>query len=169
MLSLEITSLRDFTRHLFTRESFDAWHVLDVSISSFIDFHMDGHINPAFFEETEESIPRFCDWGKLRPVCFSFIRGKLMPLSFKITLVLSAQDAAGLMNADGLSALGDSTVFTLLLHYREHQLVVTTGTLDQASVSFDRTALNSRKENQQLFDRAFLSWLDMLGIPSQVR
>ena len=86
MLALTFPSLKEATSHLFAQPTFDFFDVLEATISSYITFSMDGHINEAFFEDeanTDEQPGRLCSWKRLRPVCFSIIKGKQPPVSFR--------------------------------------------------------------------------------------
>ena len=76
MLAFTLSSLKDATSHLFTQPSFDDFDVLSVTIVSYITFSMDGHLNAAFFEEADTQPDKLCSWQRLRPVCFSIIKGK---------------------------------------------------------------------------------------------
>ena len=171
MLSLEITSLREFTRHLFTHNTFDAFQVLEISISSFADFSIDGHTNPEFFGDSEDSILPFCRWDRLRPICYGIIRGKLMPLSFRIILLVSAEEAASMYNTPELASYGADRTFSLRFDYRDHKVMVTTGCLDRfsESVGFSPDELKTRKEAQSLFDKSAAVWLENHGIDFQIR
>ena len=75
MLAFTLSSLKDATSHLFTQPSFDDFDVLSVTIVSYITFSMDGHLNAAFFEDADTQPDKLCSWQRLRPVCFSIIKG----------------------------------------------------------------------------------------------
>ena len=170
MLSLEIQSLREFTQLLFTRDTFDSWQVLEAAVSSFSDLYIDGHTNPEFFAESEQTPPRFCSWGRLRPACFAYIRGKVMPLSFRISFVIPAQDARSLPGGSAALSADDQNDYTVLLSYKNHSLSLTTGILESTSeLSFSRDSLSLRRENQKAFDRFLCLFLDSLGIGWAVR
>ncbi len=91
MIGLRIEDLKGFTSGLFVGESFDKWLLREASITTFNVFTIDGRIRRGYFteQETEEKqIGELSPWKLLRPVCFSLIRGKRLPESFRITLLL---------------------------------------------------------------------------------
>ena len=113
MLAFTLSSLKDATSHLFTQPSFDDFDVLSVTIVSYITFSMDGHLNAAFFEEADTQPDKLCSWQRLRPVCFSIIKGKQPPVSFQITFFLEKDKASNLFNDSMLANNQDIDGFTL--------------------------------------------------------
>ncbi len=160
MLALTFSSLKDATSHLFAQPTFDCFDVLAVTISSYITFSMDGHLNAAFFEDSENSDVheqgRLCSWLRLRPLCFSIIRGKQPPVSFQITLFLDHNKAASLFSDALLSLNQDIDGFTLHLSYRNHTLTLSTGTV------FTRFSLDH--DSERLWDQYILTWIKSLHL-----
>lgn len=160
MLALTFSSLKDATSHLFAQPTFDCFDVLAVTISSYITFSMDGHLNAAFFEDSENSDiyeqDRLCSWLRLRPICFSIIRGKQPPVSFQITLFLDHNKAASLFSDPLLSLNQDIDGFTLHLSYRNHTLTLSTGTV------FTRFSLDH--DSERLWGQYILIWIKSLHL-----
>ena len=154
MLALTLSSLKDATSHLFAQSTFDCFDVLTVTISSYITFSMDGHLNAAFFDNSEDTDTRepdrLCSWKRLRPICFSIIKGKQPPVSFQITLFLDRDRAASLFSDGLLSQNQDIDGFTLHLSYRNHTLTFSTGTV------FTRFSLD--RDSERLWDQYILAW-----------
>ena len=156
MLALTLSSLKDATSHLFAQATFDCFDMLTATISSYITFSMDGHLNAAFFEGAENSdsdVPaqnKLCSWKRLRPICFSIIKGKQPPVSFQITLFLDRDKAAALFSDALLSQNQDIDGFTLHFSYRNHTLTLSTGTV------FARFSLD--RDSERLWDQYILTW-----------
>ena len=94
MTALKIEDLKGFTSSLFVGEGFDRWLVREASIITFNTFSIDGRIRSGYFteQETEENhIKELSPWKLIRPFCYSLIRGKRLPESFRITLQLPAE------------------------------------------------------------------------------
>ena len=101
MESIDITNIREFMRCLFTDAAFDDFSLVEAEISTYNDFSIDGHTNKDFFAQTEyntESIPEFSSWQQLRPVCFSFIKGRQTPLRMKFIFHAPANVIAELIS-----------------------------------------------------------------------
>lgn len=109
MVALKIEDRRAFTSGLFIGELFDSFLVREVSIVTFNRFTIDGRVRHGYYsdEELEENrIEEFSAWRMLRPVCFSLIKGKRLPESFRMVFLLppSARERFAAEHAPGLSA-----------------------------------------------------------------
>ena len=82
----EIRCNRQFMKDLLIGQTFDQFLLEEADISTFNHFMIDGHILPAFYEQDTAPAEEFSTWDKIRPVCFSLIRGKRLPLHFKLVL-----------------------------------------------------------------------------------
>ena len=83
MVALTIPNLRAFTTHLFLKETFDQFLLVEADIVTFNSFHIDGMINEDFYTEEEKEqlgFEPFSRWMSIRPICFSLIRGSKLPL-----------------------------------------------------------------------------------------
>ena len=140
MLAFTLSSLKDATSHLFTQPSFDDFDVLSVTIVSYITFSMDGHLNAAFFEDADTQPDKLCSWQRLRPVCFSIIKGKQPPVSFQITFFLEKDKASNLFNDSMLANNQDI-----------HTLSLSTGTV------FSRFSLD--RDSERLWDHYVAAWI----------
>ena len=94
MLALKITDIRDFTNKLFIGEVFDKFCLSEATVTTFNTFTIDGRLQKDFFDT--DSMNRLTEhgrthslWKDIRPFCWSVIRGKRTPLSFRIVLHLS--------------------------------------------------------------------------------
>lgn len=93
MVALKIEDLKGFTSKLFVGEIFDSWLLREAVVTTFNVFTIDGRIRRGYFTEQETAegqIGSLSPWRLIRPVCFSLIKGKRLPESFRITLQLSA-------------------------------------------------------------------------------
>jgi len=92
MIALKIEEQKTFTSGLFIGEMFDGFLVREATVVTFNSFTIDGRIRHGYYsdEELEENrIEEFSSWKVLKPVCFSLIKGKRLPESFRIVFMLS--------------------------------------------------------------------------------
>lgn len=132
MVALKIEELKDFTRKLFVEEVFDWWMMREAVITTFNMFTIDGRIRKGYFMEQEleeKGIGELSLWKLVRPVCFSLIKGKRLPESFRITLQLPGarveqflQSVQPDFKAEQVSGL------YLNIRYEEQKLYCVTGT-----------------------------------------
>lgn len=140
MIAQKISNLHQFTKQLFLEQTFDSFLVSELTISTYNSFHIDGRLKREFFTEEEwNSIGSepFSRWSQLRPICFSLIKGKKLPLSFQIILRLSDSDTASLFSDTTLPTELDG--FFLNIVYKKEELICTSGTAYK-QFTMDRSA-----------------------------
>ena len=118
MLALKITDQKDFTNKLFLGDTFDLFWLNQAEITTSNLFTIDGRLQTEFFDNDQQeflssSHRTYSLWKEVKPICYSIIRGKRAPLSFKIVLQFSPEQVAGLY---------------LNLQYKNKTLLCTTGT-----------------------------------------
>jgi hypothetical protein len=130
MTALKIEDVKAFTSRLFVREDFDAFLVKEVSIITYNSFTIDGHIRQGYYtrEELEEGgFEELSTWSMLRPFCFSLIKGKKLPGSFRIVLQLPRRSLEGFAGKIGMDA-GQIQGLYLNIRYEDGALYCVTGT-----------------------------------------
>ena len=93
MLALSVTDIKDFMNQLLIGETFDHFSLIEASIVTFNTFTIDGKLQKDFFdtdtlEAFTENAMEYSLWHDVKPFCFSVIRGKRTPVSFKIVFRL---------------------------------------------------------------------------------
>ena len=135
MIALNVQDVKDFMARLLISEEFDSFWLCEASITTFSTFQIDGTLRPEFFDTEEaEALTKsgrtHCLWQEVKPYCFSIIKGKKTPLSFKIVFQLSRQ--ASLICTTGtsmklfsmdksLDLLWDEAVITF---FKKHQIAM---------------------------------------------
>lgn len=120
MTALKVEDVKAFTSKLFVKEEFDSFLVKEVTIVTYNVFSIDGHIRQGYYteEELEEKrIEEFSSWSMLRPVCFSLIKGKKLPGSFRIVLQLPPQNVEKFAKSAG-AGIDGSQIQGLYLNIR---------------------------------------------------
>ena len=134
MLALNITDVKDFMNKLLIGEVFDHFWLNEATITTYNTFSVDGKLRQDFFdsdvrEALEQSARTYSLWKEVKPFCYSIIRGKRTPLSFKIVFQLSHnKTAAALASTDVGIAPENITGLYLNLQYKNKALLCTTGT-----------------------------------------
>lgn len=134
MISIPINEVKLFMNHLLCRNTFDAFCVPELSLSTYASFHVDGHILKDYYTKEEyETLYKdrtpIARWKQLRPVCFELIRGNHTPLSFSIVLQLSSRAAETfLMETNTSFTISDINGLFVNLRYKDGKLTAVTGT-----------------------------------------
>ncbi len=100
MIALKIEDLKLFTSSLFVGDVFDQFLVKEAVITTFNTFTIDGAIRPGYYsgEELEEmKNGQLSSWAMVKPFCFSLIKGKRLPVSFRIILQMSQEGTEGFL------------------------------------------------------------------------
>lgn len=157
MLALNILDVKDFMNKLLIGDTFDHFSLIEASIVTFNTFTIDGKLQKEFFDtdtlaSLKENSQDYSAWQDLKSYCFSIIRGKRTPISFKIVFRLPDrqmqklfQNASSGISPDALSGL------YLNLQYKNKALLCTTG------VSFHSFVLD--KYPEQLWDSMITNFL----------
>ena len=160
MLALKINTTKDFMYKLLIGDTFHEFSLVEASITTFNQFHIDGKLHMEFFDtdtaqQLAESGTLYSSWKEVKSYCYSIIRGKLSPLHFKFVMRLSPGQAARLF-LDDLS-VSDSEISDLFLNiqFKNNELLCTTGvfsrifTLDKTfETTWDNIILNFFREHQ---------------------
>ena len=112
---------------LLLRETFDSFALIDGEITTFSTFHIDGYLHKDFYEEAPEN--EYGRWADYRSFCFSIIKGKRTPLSFKFVFALSKDQTLALLSEYQLDyAIENIQGLYLNFQYDGSKLSCTTGT-----------------------------------------
>ena len=128
MIAFSLTNIKEFMSQLLLSETFDSFAFVEGEIVTFNTFRIDGFLQKEFFD-TEEPLPEYSLWKNVRDYCFSLIRGKRTPLSFRFVFSLSRKNIEKL-TAQNVPSLDPDTVQGLYLniHYDGARLTCVTGT-----------------------------------------
>lgn len=150
MLNIEITETRDFVKKLLIDSTFDTFLLVEANVKSDVAYHISGHINTDFYDSDElEQLPsaQYATWGKLRPHIYNVIKGKKLPLSFKIVLILSPANVTRIIEKNNLPlSVNDVANLSLNIYYDGSKITATT-IASLKTFSMDKTLENLWDEN----------------------
>lgn len=128
MIALKLTSPKQFMSHLLLLETFDHFLLIEGEIVTFNTFRIDGYIQKEFFEN-QDDLPEYSTWKQVREFCYSLIKGKRTPLSFKFIFSLSPENIARLIEREGLDFQAENVQGLYLnIRFDENGLSCVTGT-----------------------------------------
>lgn len=134
MRSFKIKNLKNFMNQLLLTDTFDYFSVSEAVITTFVTFTVDGSLHPDFYDpETARSLKDAkksqVRWSGIRSLCYSIIRGKRPPVSFRIIFLLPEDRARALCVSSGAPVEPENISGLFLnLHYSGTELSLTTGT-----------------------------------------
>lgn len=136
MTALNIEDIKQFTSKLFVGEIFDHFLIKEASIVTFNTFIIDGNIRPDYYSEEEleeKKLESLSAWGMVKPFCFSLIKGKRLPESFRIVMQMPSGGMKRFLESHHIPLKAEQVKGLYLnIHYAGKRLSCVTGT----SVSF---------------------------------
>ena len=159
MIALRIVDVKDFMSKVLVKNTFDKFYLSDGVIETFTSFSFGGHLNPGYYSGDEQealkerSLPL---WHELKPFAYQLIRGKRLPMSFKLVFSLSRENLDWLISHHGLGlAPADIGGLFLNIKYENKEVLCVTGTSFKTFIMdktlerlWDATALQFMKQNE---------------------
>ena len=145
MLALKINTTKTFMHKLLIGDAFHVFSLVEASITTFNQFHIDGKLHMDFFDtDTAQQLSAdkiiYSSWGDVKAYCYSIIRGKLPPLQFKFIMRLSPSQI-NILPANNIFSFSDSELSDLFLNiqFKNNELLCTTGIFSQV-FTLDKTS-----------------------------
>lgn len=90
--------------HLLLSDTFDNFLFIEGEVVTFNTFTIDGYLRKEFYESSpDDSVTGdYSSWKQLRDLCFSMIKGKRTPLSFRFVFSLSPENITRLISRKSL-------------------------------------------------------------------
>lgn len=131
MIAEQIKDVKTFMTHLLINNTFDGFLVNEVTITTYNTFRIDGHINRDFYTEDEFNDLKdqhLSYWSKIRPICFSLIKGNKTPVYFKIIYALNREQISSIVQQNNIS-INENDINELFFNikYENGLLSFTTG------------------------------------------
>ncbi len=164
MIAITMTDQKDFINKLLVGEDFNAFWLVEASITTYNTFTIDGSLNREFFEKPmiealERNNRTYSLWMEIKPYCHYIIRGKHKPLSFKIVFQLSRDNTERVLEGLDLRPADVGGLY-LNVQYNGSVITCTTGTslhifsmdktLDQI---WDNMVLGFMRQHQLAFEQ----------------
>lgn len=102
MIALSLSNVKNCMAQLLLKETFDDFLFIEGEIVTAHTFTIDGFTQKSFFEEDTADIFNYALWKDIRDYCFSIIKGRRTPLSFKFIFSLNPIKIASLVSDFGI-------------------------------------------------------------------
>ncbi len=133
MLSFIVHDTKEFMNLLLKQNAFDSFELVQMDITTFALFQIEGLRNKEYFSLAEQELllGKYCLWREIRPFAFEIIKGQKLPKSIKMVLSMPQNKKELVCNA--------SANYFLNITFSQNVLVCTTGCALQ-TFSPDKTA-----------------------------
>jgi hypothetical protein len=135
MKNFEISDVKKFMNELLNGTRFDSFYMHETRLKVAVDYYISGEINQKFFEsdgedgeEKNSEIPKYIYWRDIKHVVFELMKGKRLPVNFKIILKFNCDNIRKLIEMNNL-ALSPDDVGALFynISFDDGKLQVVTG------------------------------------------
>lgn len=131
MKIFEIEEVKDFMNALLVQDKYDSFYLYEARVKTKLDYYVNGKLNTEFFDsddEEKENLEEYILWKDVKSTIFDFIKGKRLPLSFKIILMFNRENVLRLLEMNNVP-LRQEDVGALFFNvtYDHGKLAVTTG------------------------------------------
>lgn len=125
----EIEEKADYIRELFVSK-YDSFYLYKARVKTKLDYYINGKLNKAYFDsEQAEELPEYIEWKDIKQTVYDYIRGKRLPIAFKIILMFNRENINRLLEMNHLPVSSEDVGALFLNVVYEHEtLSVTTGT-----------------------------------------
>ena len=133
MKSYEVEDIKTFMNELLINDKFDSFYMYESRIKTKLDYYISGKVNLEFFEKDElELLEEPCEytcWKDVKNLVFDLIKGKRLPISFKVILMFNRDNIERLLKMNDIS-MEVTNVGALFynIYYEKGKLSITTGT-----------------------------------------
>lgn len=103
MIAFELSEVKECMSKLLLSDTFDPFLFIEGEIVTYNTFTIDGFLKKDFYEKDMIPERSYSLWKEVREYCFSIIKGKRTPLSFKFIFGLSESNVEKLLKQQGLT------------------------------------------------------------------
>lgn len=164
MIALSVVDVKDFMSKVLLKNTFDKFYICDGEIETFTSFHFGGRLNKGYYssDEIETLDGRETPfWSEMKPFAYQVIRGKKLPLSFKLVFQLSDENLNWLMTHNHVNvSIADIGGLYLNVKYEKKAVTCITGTSFKTFVMdktleqlWDATVLQFMKQNEIIVEK----------------
>ena len=135
MKAIEIDNVKKMVEMLLSSDFFGEMLLYKAEVRGAYDISMDGNINPDFFDSDDLAVHEkeisegYVTWANSRNLFYQALRGKNLPISFNITLIVPKSDNEKILKKYNENIdVSDLSSLSLNVIYDREKMIVTSGT-----------------------------------------
>lgn len=120
----------EYLKELFEKEKYDSFYLYEARVKTKLDYYVNGRLNREYFDTEEQAdLPEYVEWKDIKQIVYSYIKGKRLPIGFKILLMFNRENILRLLEMNNLPVkTEDVSALFMNVVYEHEALSVTTGT-----------------------------------------
>lgn len=132
MKSFNIEDVKNYMNQLLVNEKFDSFYLYEARVKGALDYFIGGKLNMDYFDDEEKAElgeSEYTSWGNVKHIIYDLMKGKKLPINFKIILMFNRENIVRLIEMNNLP-VNQEDVGALFynIYYEAGELNVTTGT-----------------------------------------
>ncbi len=142
MIALTIVGIKEMMSQLLTHQMFDGFYLNQADIETFTGFHMDGDLNRDYFSSDEQEVLEGrtqCLWSEIKPIVFAIMKGRKLPVKFKLVFQLSEKNLLWLLEKNQLSFKAEEIGGLYMNILYEHKKLTCTSGVSFKTFVMDKT------------------------------
>ena len=132
MKSFEVEDIKNYMNQLLVNERFDSFYLYEARVKGALDYFVGGKLNIEYYDEDEKNEfddSEYISWSKVKQIIYDLMKGKKLPINFKIILMFNRDNIKRLIEMNNLPVKADDVgALFYNIHFEAGQLNVTTGT-----------------------------------------
>lgn len=119
----------EYLKELFEKEKYDSFYLYEARVKTKLDYYVNGRLNREYFDTEEQAdLPEYVEWKDIKQIVYSYIKGKRLPIGFKIILMFNRENISRLLEMNNLPVkTEDVSALFMNVVYEHEALSVTTG------------------------------------------
>ena len=120
----------EYLKELFEKEKYDSFYLYEARVKTKLNYYVNGRLNREYFDTEEQAdLPEYVEWKDIKQIVYSYIKGKRLPIGFKIILMFNRENITRLLEMNNLPVkTEDVSALFMNVVYEHEALSVTTGT-----------------------------------------
>lgn len=132
MKSFDIEDIKNYMNQLLVNEKFDSFYLYEARVKTALDYFIGGKLNMSYYDEEEKKeldASEYESWGKVKQTIYDLMKGKKLPINFKIILMFNRENIERLIEMNNLPVKSEDVgALFYNIHFEAGELNVTTGT-----------------------------------------
>lgn len=132
MKSFDIEDIKSYMNQLLIHEKFDSFYLYEARVKGALDYFIGGKLNIDYYDEEERlelEGTEYISWGKVKNIIYDLMKGKKLPINFKIILMFNRDNIDRLIEMNNLPVKSEDVgALFYNIHFEAGELNITTGT-----------------------------------------
>lgn len=132
MKSYDIEDIKEYMNQLLVNERFDSFYLYEARVKGALDYFIGGKLNMDYYDEEEKKEledSEYISWGQVKHIVYDLMKGKKLPINFKIILMFNRDNINRLIEMNNLPVKAEDVgALFYNVHFEAGKLNITTGT-----------------------------------------